>query len=691
MISISPAVASAVWFGTWSPPTDRPAQAALAIGAVFVLTAMVPGGARWLASMSDFTSVADLGAPRRFLTEASFAAAFLSLGYVAFYLRGGPRAHEAATYWLEGRALSHGTLSWTAPEPTASFRAENLVLRLPDRLLGVFPPGYPMLLALGFFVGAPMLVGPLIAAALVLATWFLAHEVCADERGRVARTSPPAEAIARLAAGLSIVSAALRYHTADALPYGAAATAVAASFACGLRARRTGVVRLFGVAGLAIGFLVASRPASALAVGVVVAVLACGTEGRRGRARSLGWSCVGALPGLLLLLAANHAATGHALVSARAANSALVGDKGGGAYPLAAAAFEHVREHLLDAANLEPLALLAFVPLFGGPRRATSFTALLIAGEALTQMIVGVGAATGAGGGRMLAAVPLEHVLIAIGVARLCPRVFASAAVGTIGLAIAGFAVHASHAHEALAASDIGRPRFEPDVVREANVSHGLLFFDDDTGYELAADPGVAASHGIEAARLRRDDNDRLLYDSLGHPPAHRYLADAAKASVALWAPSNGGAQVWRFEAESDWPPDAQTGGTVEPIDSTNPCVSNGRALRLTPVRGGRASATLALPLPHGSTPGEGEKHVWMVVPRVLQGGEGGTGMLAVLAELSQAPLAEWTWVDSAKVATCIDLPARAVEVTGDRIRAWLVLQAEGGAVMLDRTTLRPQ
>src|SRR5579859_5405215 len=177
----APAAASppalAAWLGTWSRPPDRPAQVALALGGALLALALVPGGPRWLASSLDFASLADFARKRRFLTVVAFVAAFLSLGYVAFYLHGGPRAPDAATYWLQGRALSHAKLAWAAPDPSASFRARDIVFGAPDHLAGIFPPGFALLLAPAFLVGAPMLVGPLLAAALVVATWLLAREV----------------------------------------------------------------------------------------------------------------------------------------------------------------------------------------------------------------------------------------------------------------------------------------------------------------------------------------------------------------------------------------------------------------------------------------------------------------------------------------------------------------------------------
>jgi hypothetical protein len=78
-----------------------------------------------------------------------------------------------------------------------------------------------------------------------------------------------------------------------------------------------------------------------------------------------------------------------------------------------------------------------------------------------------------------------------------------------------------------------------------------------------------------------------------------------------------------------------------------------------------------------------------MVTPRVYQRGGAGTGTLQVVASFDGPPLAEWTWTDAAPAPTCTDLPAKPVELGGDRSRAWLVIKAQGDAVALDKTTLR--
>ncbi|HEX8790645.1 MAG TPA: hypothetical protein VF765_06810 [Polyangiaceae bacterium] len=694
------------WIGTWARPADRPSQVALGFAVALLAIALVPGGPRWFASVLDFASLAELSRRRRFLTVSAFAAAFLSLGYIAFYLRGGPRDLLAPAYWLQGRALSHGDLSWTAPEPSASFRARHLLFAPPDHVAGVLPPGYPLLLAAGFLVGAPMLVGPLLAAGLVVATWFLAREIALAS----GETADRAESIARVAVGLSVVSAALRVHTADALPHGAAAVAVALALACAFHARRVEEPRLYALAGLAVGATAAIHPASAVPAGAVVAAIAAGD---RDRGRAASWGIAAALPGILLLLLANRAATGHALASPLTAYFGSVEPRP----PLRIGealltTVRRLRVHLLDVDNLEPLALLALVPLLRPTRSsAVVLAALVVAGQIVVAAPFDASTVGPGTGARLLvSAIPIEHALAAIALAQLFPKRLASAAVATMALALAGFAVHASHDHARLAASDRGHPHYEPDVVREAGVEYGLLYFEDDAGFELAYDPSVQASHGLLAVRMRGDDHDRLLWDALGHPPIHRYtlppatlptasaspsvsvpppkdlVPPASSASVVSWTPPGEGTDIWHFEAEADWPAAAQSGGRVEVEEGVAPCASDGKVLTLTPTTP-QATATLALPVPRGST--APDKRTWMVVPRIIDRGGGGSAKLSLYANLDDKPLAEWTWESTAKSPQCLDLDAKPVDLGGPITRAWLVLSASRGIVSLDKTTLR--
>jgi hypothetical protein len=620
---------------------------ALLAAVVLAGAALAPGGSRWLAGVLEFSGVADPGRSRRFLTTAGFAAAFLSLGYIAFYLRGGPRAPQAADLWIQGRALSHGLFAWTAPDPTASFRAARLLFHAPDRIGPTGPPGYPLLLAAGFLVGAPMLAGPLTAAALVVATRFLAREMV---RASPLAASLDAEATGRVAVGLSILCIALRHQTADALPGGLAALATAVALAASLRAVRTSSVRTFLGAGLALGVVLATVPWAS--VGPALASLACAIRaplGARGarpadRLAAVGWCAAGALPGAALLLATNHAATGHFFCSPASRYAAAVVAEA----PLAGKAATlalvgRVRAHLADVANLEPLALLAAVPVFGRARsRATDSAAAIL----VVQFVAGVAALGHGAGGAASSVLPVEHVLVALGLVALAPGRVPSSAMLLLSLSLAGFAVHTSNAHAALAAKDGGRPAYEPDAAREANVSHGLLFVDDDQAFELASDPGVAASHGLQAVRMRSDDHDRLVYDLLGHPPSHRYAPDGERGSANVWTPANPGSDTWRFEAEADFPPAGVGGGRVQVVQGRGMCPQDARALSLVPDGGRRATMAIEVPAPRGPTPGDAR--VWKVVPRVFLSGGAGQATMVMALEQDAPPLAHWSWTDSA-------------------------------------------
>src|ERR1019366_5045880 len=150
--------------------------------------------------------------------------------------------------------------------------------------------------------------------------------------------------------------------------------------------------RLFAGAGLALGFLLSTQPPSAVAGTVGVLALALGGPER---GRSFAWACAGALPGVALLLAANHAAVGHAFVPP-------------GAKALALATARLVRSHLTDVDNFEPLALLPLLLLRKTARGANR--PALGPGIGLAVAIVAVQLAVLAAAGRHDDAAPAASV-----------------------------------------------------------------------------------------------------------------------------------------------------------------------------------------------------------------------------------------------------------------------------------------
>jgi hypothetical protein len=697
--------------GSWGKPPDDVAWAALGVGVALLLLAIAP---RVVHDIVGIEAGTDRDQRRRFVSGCAFVAAFLSLGYVAFYLRGGPRIIDATSYFLEGRAIAHGKLAWTLPSPTASFRGRFLLFHDPSNLSVIFPPGYPLLLAAGFLVGAPMVIGPLLAGALVGATYLLAHELCGPGDRH-------AHGVAALAAIFSIACAALRYHTADTMAHGASALGITLALTCALRAKRTDSMVHFGLAGLALGWVLATRPVSALPIAIAVFAL-CATHGKRG-ARALGTTVALMVPGIVLLSLAQRAGTGSFFASTQEAYYAASdgppgcfrygfgqgvgclhehGDfvkahlaSGFGFVAALGTTARRLKMHLLDVLNFEPLFLLVLWPLARRWRSNAGLALAVVFGQILAYVPFYFDGDYPGGGARFFADVlPIEHVLVAMAVSVVFPRIaMVRKGLLVLALACAGFAFHAVFDHVALAERDGGRPMFEPDVVRDSQMSHGILFFDTDHGFNLAYVPGAEPDKEVLAARLHGDDHDRLLLERLNHPQTRAYRFADDGSSVTPWVPAGGSLDLWRFEAEAEWPPLAQAGGWADPVFMSGTCASQEKALTLRPSGPGPASVTIDVPV---LTSGR-----WLVTPRIVRTEQGGHGTLR-LVPMGRPPAPDddrlvWEWSDgqptsgAAPHETCAELVPRETILIGElpATGARWVMTATGGSVTLDRTTLK--
>lgn len=581
--------------------------------------------------------------PRVFAAAGALSAALLSAAYIAFYLRGGPRIIDATSYFLEARALSEGLLSFPLHAPETAVLGRFLVRSDQAGVAHaavIFPPGYPAVLALGFLARAPLAVGPVLAAAIAVATFDLAGQLARAERAPA--TIPP------LALLFSVTCAALRYHTADTMSHGLAALCFTATIALLFRAvdavgsRRT---LLAAGAGVAAGWLFATRPISAIALWIVVLfVIARDGTARASRSRLVAAMAIGALPGVALFFAHQHAATGVWGASSQrlyyavsdgppdcfryglGAGIGCLGEHGdfvsahlGEGYGLLAAAgttLRRLRTHLVDPLNLEPLALLVPAGAYvarGRPRgRALG---LAVAAQILVYVPFYFDGNYPGGGGRFFCDVlPIEHVLAAVAVARFASRHEAHErwSAGAIALALAGFAFRAGFDHAALRDREGGRPFFDPAELARAGVTRGLVFLDTDHGFDLAFDP--AATSGVDVARFHGDAIDRFTWDAHGRPPAFRYRFDVppgrGSASTAVEplafpplepvAPE-GQPLTWMgalvIEGESLWPALAQQNGWALPEWAAGTCASAGRWLALHRARSNEpAAVTVVLP-----------------------------------------------------------------------------------------------
>jgi hypothetical protein len=444
-------------------------------------------------------------------------------------------------------------------------------------------------------------VGPLLAVLLVFATAEVARRIFDDDRTTL------------LAAALSTVCAVLRYHTADTMSHGLAALLLAAVVCAVLRASP----RSYAVAGLAAGLLFATRPASGLVAFALVAF-----EGRRAP-RQLMAAILGASGPCALFFLHQRASTGNAFTSTQLAYYALADGPPGcfryGFGPEVGCRFEHgdfvaarlphgfgpleallttlrrLKMHLADAGNLE---LYAPLVVFAAARALRDDRARL-AGAAFFGVVAAYvpfyfdGNYPG-GGARFFAdALPLEHVLLASMLVRL--RVARVA----VPLSLAGFALHTSFDHRALALREGGLPMFEPRVLASQGISRGLVLVGTDHGFNLGHAPGERdASRGVVVARNRGDAHDLLLWEALGRPQAFDYVFSAMGALVTPRAFPLRDAP-FRFEAEAEWPPLVVTGGSAFPDFPA--CASARRALALRPAHGSAMRARLEVTAPRAT------------------------------------------------------------------------------------------
>ena len=586
----------------FGPSSDGAGTTALVLGVVALGLAFGPGR-RLRARIQALPS-------RWFVSGLALVATLLSAGYVEHFLRGGPRIIDATSYFLEARALSEGLFAFPVPTPSGAFRGRFL-LNGPEGLAVIFPPGYPLALALGFLVGAPLLVGPLLGGLLVVATYFAGRELFARED------------VARLGAALSALCAALRYHTADTMSHGLSALLLATALAAAARPTPA----RSALAGIAAGWLLATRPVTGLVVFGVVAALLLLRSHREQRLAMLLTFSASLAPGVALLLLHQRAATGFWFGSTQLAYYAIADGPPGcfgwgfgknrgclfehgdivkavlddGFGPLAALRFtgQRLAVHLIDVANFAPIALLvpfALVRFHRAP--GVRWAALAWAGVVLGYAgFYYPGSFPGAGARFFADMLPLEHGLLALALLELNAARFAPA------LALLGFGLHAVHSHIALAQREGGHPMFEPARLTAAGIEHGLVFVTTDHGFSLGHDPSIRdAKSGIVVARLSHDAHDGLLWQALGRPRTYRYDYTPETGAVGI-TPYSPSLTPFRLESEAEWPPLAVSAGWAHP--DFRPCLSKGRGLHLRP----QPTAAIELEL---LSPKAGSYDIWL-------------------------------------------------------------------------------
>jgi hypothetical protein len=667
----------------WSTPGDAVRWTALVTGLVMLVVRPVPSPR----------------AARVIERAAPFVAAALSVGYIAFYLRGGPRIIDATAYLLEARAFASGKLSLPLGEPEQAVLGRFLVRSASETPSAsvIFPPGWPAVLAAFAWVGAPLAAGPVIAAGLCLATAWLTR-LAIRSLGLADDTLE--DNAAATAAVLSVFSAALRYHTADTMSHGLSALCVTVTLAAGWEALTRGARHHAALAGLGLGLLFATRPVSALALATTLVIMTIMARQPQAavttRARLVFPLVLGAALPLALWFAYQVEATGSLLATAQGryytrsdgppgcfrygfgAGIGCVGEHGDFvAHRLrdgfgVAAALGTTGRRLLHHVS-DPL---SFGPLFGLVVAGACVRAPLgrVAAAGMVVHIVAYapfyfdGSYPG-GGARLFADVlPLEHVLATLALvtrtrsthheleAQPWPHAFARGR-NTLSLMFLGFAFGTGAEHDHLRRREGGRPMYDARIAASAGVdtTRDLVFLDTDHGFNLAYRPGA------RVARRHDDALDRLSWEAWGRPRAFNYRYDFASgsASLVLRAFDSGplGSANLRIEGESLWPPLAQEGGYAWLSFEHSSCTSRGRALALH--GGGEAKVRLSLPRSLGGRD---------LTPSVAASGEV-RGALTLFANAREVHTWRFTTRDGCErlppVALPRDLPDPSLVATG--------------------------
>jgi hypothetical protein len=301
------------------------------------------------------------------LVVAAVAAAAAALGLLIarFVLDLVPHVTDSVSYLFQGRILASGHL-YLPPPPLAPLFGHENVLLTASRWCSIYPPGWPLLLALGWLAHAPWLASPLLLGLAVVGVWLAGRRLYDPATGVVAAAALACSPFALLMAGDAMAH----------VPALCAAVWCLAELAAGVAGEGGKRRGHLAAAGLLAGFAALIRPATAAAL-LAPAMAWCALAlARRRRIADLGWIALGALPPLAALAAYDTAVFGGPLTSGYAVyEPQRFAGAAGALAPAGAALLRHLPWYLRhlngclwgfpwgDLATLTPL-------LWARPRRA---------------------------------------------------------------------------------------------------------------------------------------------------------------------------------------------------------------------------------------------------------------------------------------------------------------------------------
>jgi len=242
-----------------------------------------------------------MAVPNRWFDLSVFIITAVFSGIVMFCVFDAvPHVSDSIAYYFMAKIFAAGHLS--LPEhPWPEFVTYHFFIS-DGQMFGIFPPGWPMVLASGMLLGAPWLVTPLLSGGVAVVTLRLGRRLLG-------------EAPARLVPVIFLFSPFFLFQSSEFMAH-----TLAALLACGgvllmVRAwqEKHLSVWLSALLGFCAGWLLMTRPLEGIIAGVALLVFGGATLGtRRLTLRQLVPAALVSFGLLLCLLAYNHHLTGSA-------------------------------------------------------------------------------------------------------------------------------------------------------------------------------------------------------------------------------------------------------------------------------------------------------------------------------------------------------------------------------------------
>ena len=207
-----------------------------------------------------------------------------------------PHLHDEVAYAFQAKYLAAGRLYLEPPPEPKAFESEFGMLDGKKWYVAT-TPGWPAVLALGYLIGAPWLINPLLGGIAIL----LAHALA-----RRLYDADVADGVALLLAG----SPWLLFLSASLMPHALTLVLSVLGLLGVARARDEGSVIWGGIAGLAIGAMLHVRPLDAVILAIVTGIWWLSAGWKKLRLGPLAATALAGLAMTLLFLAYNRAITG---------------------------------------------------------------------------------------------------------------------------------------------------------------------------------------------------------------------------------------------------------------------------------------------------------------------------------------------------------------------------------------------